>query len=102
VVSPAPRLYVDASLVAGGAELDLAHELGFEVIVVDDPSTLPADLATAWHLSDGPPAAGSRHWSRTVAIGPRPEPGRIAQTGLRTARDVRVAVLELASEAALD
>ncbi|HEY7738194.1 MAG TPA: hypothetical protein VIC63_04100 [Candidatus Limnocylindria bacterium] len=97
-------VYIDASLLAEGAAsgLDVASELGLVAIAVDDVADLPADLAGAWYLTGTHPEAGSARWSRTVVIGPRREPGRVAVTGLRTARDLRLALLELASEAAVD
>ena len=99
-----PTLYIDASLLTddGAETLELIADLGLTVVAVDDLDSVPAKLTDAWHLTDRIPDAGSTRWSRTVLIGPRREPGRRAVTGLRTARTVRVAVLELASEHALD
>jgi hypothetical protein len=97
-------VYIDADLLTN-AETDavaLATEVGLVAVVVDDEADLPADLTNAWHLTARRPSAGSPRWSRTVVIGPRPEPGRVAHTGLRSARDLRVSLLELASEASLD
>lgn len=97
-------VYIDSALLVEG-EADataLAEELGLVAVVVHDEADLPDDLTDAWHLTVVRPAAGSPRWSRTVLIGPRSEPGRVAVTGLRSARDVRVSLLELASEAALD
>jgi hypothetical protein len=100
VSAAAPTLYLDASLLTddGAETLELIADLGLLVVVVEDLATVPATLTDGWHLTDRMPEAGSPRWSRTVLIGPRPEPGRRAVTGLRTARSVRVAVLELASE----
>jgi hypothetical protein len=99
-----PTLYLDASLLTdNGAEtLELVTDLGLSIVVVEDQASIPTMLADDWHLTDQMPEAGSPRWSRTVLIGPRREPGRRAVTGLRTARSVRVAVLELASEHSLD
>ncbi len=96
-------LYLDASLLAADHDdaLSTASELGFAAVVVEDPSTVPENLAGAWHLTNAIPEAGSPRWSRTIVVGPRLERGRRAVTGLRTARDLRLAVLELASEQAL-
>ena len=53
-------LYIDASLLADGAEeLTLAAELGFTTTVVREPADLPAALEGAWHLASGPPAVGA-------------------------------------------
>jgi hypothetical protein len=97
-------LYIDASLVtdAGSETLALASDLGFETVVVADVDDVPEALSDAWHLAGVQPKAGSPRWGRTVLIGPRREPGRVAVSGLRTARDLRLAVLELASEHASD
>jgi hypothetical protein len=96
-------IYIDRDLLADDAsDLELAADLGLVAVAVADPADLPTDLTGAWHLTSQRPEAGSTRWSRTVLIGPRPEPGRVAFTGLRSARDVRVALLEIASEAALD
>jgi hypothetical protein len=99
-----PRLYVDSALLAnGGTEaLATAGELGFETVVLGEGDALPESLVGAWHLVARVPAHGSPHWSRTLFIGPRPDPGPIALTGLRTARSLRAAVLELAAEHTLD
>jgi hypothetical protein len=99
-----PTVYIDRDLLTdeGTADLALAAELGLTAVAVETPEDLPADFTEAWHLTGQRPEAGSTRWSRTVLIGPRPEPGRVAVTGLRSARDVRVALLELASEAAVD
>lgn len=99
-----PTVYIDRDLLTDDAagELQVAIELGLTAVAIDAPEELPTDLTDAWHLTSQRPEAGSTRWSRTVLIGPRPEPGRVAVTGLRSARDVRVALLELASEAALD
>ncbi len=99
-----PTLYLDASLLTdgGAGTLELVADLGLSIVVVEDVASIPAKLTDGWHLTDRMPEAGSARWSRTVLIGPRPEPGRRAVTGLRTARSVRVAVLELASEHSLD
>jgi hypothetical protein len=93
-------VYFDAALVAGSGheDLALASELGLLAVVVDGPAMVPADLTDAWHLTDRPPEAGSTRWARTVLIGPRPEAGRRPLTGLRTARNARLAVLEIAAE----
>lgn len=102
-MNPPLVVYVDASLLAAdGSDLSVAAELGLEAIVVDDLGSVPDDLSGAWHLAAAMPEPGSVRWSRTVVIGPRMEPGRRSVTGLRTARDVRLALLELASETALD
>jgi hypothetical protein len=103
-VSDPVTVYIDASLLADGAAsgLDVASELGLIAVAVDNVADLPADLGGAWYLTGDHPEAGSARWSRTVVIGPRRERGRLAVTGLRTARDLRLALLELASEAALD
>lgn len=99
-----PTIYLDASLLTDHRTetLELVADLGFPVVVVEDLANLPAKLTDGWHLTDRMPEAGSPRWSRTVLIGPRQEPGRRPVTGLRTARSVRVAVLELASEHSLD
>lgn len=97
-------IYIDASLLTDGT-LDarsLAAELGLRTVVVDEDHPLPDDLRGGWHLTDDQPEPGARHWSRTVVIGPRSEAGRRAVVGLRTARDLRLALLELASEHAMD
>jgi hypothetical protein len=104
VVTRTSTVYIDADLLTD-PQLDgvaLAAEVGLLAIVVQIESDLPSDLTGAWHLTTRRPPVGSPRWSRTVIIGPRPEPGRVAHTGLRSARDLRVALLELASEAALD
>jgi hypothetical protein len=103
MVTEPVTLYVDAGLLADDRDdaLLTASKLGFATVVVEDRSTLPQTLAGAWHLSTDIPEAGSPRWSRTIVVGPRAEPGRRAVTGLRTARDLRLAVLELASEQAL-
>lgn len=97
-------LYIDASLLTdGGADaLAMASDLGLETVIVASADDVPAALANAWHLTGIQPAAGSPRWGRTVLIGPRAEPGRVAVSGLRTARDLRLALLELASEHASD
>ena len=99
-----PTVYIDRDLLIDGgvADLEMAAELGLSAVAVESLEDLPADLTHAWHLTGQRPEAGSTRWSRTVLIGPRPEPGRVAVTGLRSARDLRVALLEIASEAALD
>jgi hypothetical protein len=112
-VTSRSTVYIDAGLIEtdhltdgrsdGSPDgLALATELGLTAVLVQGAEDLPADLASAWHLTAELPPAGSPRWSRTVLIGPRREPGRVAVTGLRSARDLRVALLELASEAALD
>jgi hypothetical protein len=104
-VSPPPlTVYLDSSLLTddGAETLELVADLGLMAVAVEDLESVPTELTDAWHLTDRMPEAGSPRWSRTVLIGPRPEPGRRAVTGLRTARSVRVAVLELASEHAHD
>ena len=97
-------LYIDASLMAdrGSEALALASDLGFATVVVADIDDVPEALSGAWHLASAQPKAGSPRWGRTVLIGPRREPGRVAVSGLRTARDLRLALLELASEHASD
>lgn len=96
------RLYVDAALLDGDHDdaIATASELGFTTVVVEDRTAVPEDLVGEWYLSTDVPDAGSRRWSRTIVVGPRAQPGRRAVTGLRTARDLRLAVLELASEQA--
>jgi hypothetical protein len=104
VVTRTTTVYIDADLLTQ-TDLDavaLASEVGLVAIVVEAEADLPADLTDAWHLTARRPAVGSPRWSRTVIIGPRPEPGRVAHTGLRSARDLRVSLLEIASEATLD
>jgi hypothetical protein len=93
-------VYLDSSLLTddGAETLELVADLGLMAVVVEDLENVPTTLIDAWHLTDRMPEGGSPRWSRTVLIGPRQEPGRRAVTGLRTARSVRVAVLELASE----
>ena len=100
----AVTLYIDSSLLPEGDSdaLVMASDLGFEAVVVTGVDDVPEALVNGWHLSGLQPAAGSARWSRTVLIGPRLEPGRVAVTGLRTARDLRLALLELASEHASD
>ena len=97
-------VYIDAELLTDPDTdaVALADELGLDANVVESAADLPRDLTDTWHLTAHRPPAGSRWWSRTILIGPRPEPGRVTHTGLRSARDVRVCLLELASEAALD
>lgn len=101
------RVYIDASLIGDDKSvlesvLNLAAELDIGAVVVGGTAELPDDFADAWHLTDAPPASGSPRWSRTVVVGPRIEPGRRTLTGLRQARDVRAALIELASEHAVD
>jgi hypothetical protein len=104
VSTAAVTLYIDASLVTDGRSeaLALASDLGFETVVVAEVDDVPETLGYAWHLTGVQPRAGSPRWGRTVLIGPRQEPGRVAVSGLRTARDLRLALLELASEHASD
>ena len=104
VSTAAVTLYIDASLVTDGRSeaLALASDLGFETVVVTEVDDVPETLGYAWHLTGVQPRAGSPRWGRTVLIGPRQEPGRVAVSGLRTARDLRLALLELASEHASD
>lgn len=101
---PALTVYIDASLLTDGNAdtLSMASDLGLEAVVVAGVDDVPVSLANAWHLTGVRPATGSARWGRTVLIGPRVEPGRVAVTGLRTARDLRLALLELASEHASD
>lgn len=104
MVTRVTTVYIDAGLLTD-PELDgvaLATEIGLLAVVVQGASDLPDDLSDAWHLTEERPSVGSTRWARTVMIGPRPEPGRVAHTGLRSARDLRVALLELASEATTD
>jgi hypothetical protein len=112
-VTSRPTVYIDANLIESDHATDgrsdgnrdglaLATELGLTAVIVQGVDDLPADLTSAWHLTAELPPAGSPRWSRTVLIGPRREPGRVVVTGLRSARDLRLALLELASEAALD
>jgi len=100
----APTLYIDAALLTAGDQdaLTMASDLGLEAVVVAGLDDVPEALANAWHLTSVQPAAGSARWGRTVLIGPRVEPGRVAVSGLRTARDLRLALLELAAEHAAD
>ncbi len=107
MVSRPITVYIDASLMGGDTSVlesvrNLAEELEIRCVVLGDISDLPDDFADAWHLTDAPPASGSPRWSRTVVVGPRIEPGRRPLSGLRHARDVRVALIELASEHAID
>ena len=90
-------LYLDAALLANDHDdaLSTAADLGFTTVVVGELAEVPETLSSAWHLTTRIPEAGSRRWSRTIVIGPRTESGRRAVTGLRTARDLRLAVLEL-------
>jgi hypothetical protein len=101
-VSEPLTVYIDASLLTdGGADsLAVAAELGMITVVVDDHGAVPDEILDAWHLAAVAPEVGSLRWSRTVVVGPRLEAGRRTVTGLRTARDVRLALLELASESA--
>jgi hypothetical protein len=99
-----PTVYIDADLLTDAQQdgVTLAAEVGLRAVVVATDADLPSSLADAWHLTTLRPPVGSPRWSRTVIIGPRSEPGRVAHTGLRSARDLRVALLEIASEAAVD
>jgi hypothetical protein len=101
---PALTVYVDAGLLADGGSdaLNDASDLGLAPVVVDGLDAVPESLPDAWLLTTVQPTVGSPRWSRTILIGPRLEPGRVAVTGLRTARDLRLALLELASEHATD
>jgi hypothetical protein len=103
VTGRSTTLYLDSAVLTAdlGDGLAAATELGFSTVVVADRSELPDELIDAWHLTTDVPEAGSRQWSRTIVIGPRTKVGRRAVPGIRTARDLRLAVLELASEQAL-
>jgi hypothetical protein len=110
-------LFIDASLLRAPDVGDLllsVGELGLLAVVVEEepggewPAGVgsvhraPDDLADAWLLTERAPRAGSVNRSRTIVIGPRMASGRQAEIGLRSARDLRTAVLELASEYASD
>jgi hypothetical protein len=95
-------IYVDASLLTDETGPALAADLDLLTVTVPDEGALPDDLEGAWYLTADQPESGARHWSRSIVIGPAVEPGRRTVTGLRMARDLRLAILELASEHATD
>lgn len=108
-------VYIDASLVTveGAAAIGSVIDLGLRPTVVGTAPEMaagslpfvdevPADLGDAWYLTDWQTAVNGRALRRTIVIGPRREPGRRAEIGIRTARDLRTALLELASEHATD
>ena len=104
------RVYVAASLLTddGVAALASVLAVGIQPTVVgavigplpagfQGVDDVPDDLAESWYLTDQPAAVGAAR-TRTILIGPTRPSGRRTEIGVRTARDLRTALIEIASE----